>query len=71
MTDPDDLETIFELDALTNPRLRDEVGDIELVPPEDRICGPGTTAIMAAFTHLNPGGSRFSDGTCAGVAQFG
>ena len=63
VTDPDDLEAIFELDALTNPRLRDEAGDIELVPPEDRISGPGTTVIMAAFTHLNPNGSRFSDGT--------
>ena len=63
VTDPDDLEAIFELDALTNPRLRNEVGDIGLVPPEDRISGPGTTVIMAAFTHLNPAGSRFSDGT--------
>lgn len=34
-----------------------------LVPPEDRVSGPGTTVIMAAFTHLNPAGSRFSDGT--------
>ena len=63
VTKPDDLETIFELDALTNPRLRNEVGDIELVPPRDRISGPGTSVIMAAFTHLNPNGSRFSDGT--------
>ena len=63
VADPDDLEAIFELDALTNPRLRDEAGDIELVPPEDRVSGPGTAAIMAAFTHLNPNGSRFSDGT--------
>ena len=63
VTDPDDLKAIFELDALTNPRLRDEAGDIGLVPPEDRISGPGTAVIMAAFTHLNPNGSRFSDGT--------
>ena len=63
VTDPDDLEAIFALEALTNPRLRDEVGDIELVAPEDRISGPGTAVIMAAFTHLNPTGSRFSDGT--------
>lgn len=34
-----------------------------MVPPGDRISGPGTTPIMAAFTHLNPEGSRFSDGT--------
>lgn len=63
MTEPDDLEAVFELEALTNPRLRDEVGDIRLVPPEDRISGPGSSIIMAAFTHLNPEGSRFSDGT--------
>ncbi len=63
VTKPDDLETIFELDVLTNPRLRNEVGDIELVPPRDRISGPGTSVIMAAFTHLNPNGSRFSYGT--------
>ncbi|MEQ9328567.1 MAG: RES family NAD+ phosphorylase [Rhodospirillales bacterium] len=63
VTEPDDLEAVFELEALTNPRLRDDVGDIRLVPPGDRISGPGTSIIMAAFTHLNPGGSRFSDGT--------
>lgn len=63
VADPDDLEAVFELDALTNPRIRDAVGQLELVPPEDRISGPGTTVIMAAFTHLNPTGSRFSDGT--------
>lgn len=63
VTEPDDLEAVFELEALTNPRLRDEVGDIRLVPPGDRISGPGTSVIMAAFTHLNPEGSRFSDGT--------
>ena len=63
VTNPTDLEAIFELESLTNPRLRDEVGDIRLVPEGDRITGPGTSVIMAAFTHLNPQGSRFSDGT--------
>ena len=63
VTEPQDLEAIFELDALTNPRLRDEVGNIRLVPSEDRVSGPGASIIMAAFTHLNPTGSRFSDGT--------
>ena len=48
---------------MTNDRLRDEVGQIELVPPQDRIYGPGSGPIMAAFTHLNPNGSRFSDGS--------
>jgi hypothetical protein len=63
VTDPDDLEAICELESLTNPRLRDEAGDIRLVPPEDRVSGPGASVIMAAFTHLNPEGSRFTDGT--------
>ena len=63
VAEPQDLDAIFELEALTNPRLRDEVGDIRLVPPEDRVSGPGASVIMAAFTHLNPSGSRFSDGT--------
>lgn len=60
---PEDLEVVFAAEALTNDRLRDEAGDLALVPPEDRISGPGTTPVMAAFTHLNPEGSRFSDGT--------
>jgi hypothetical protein len=59
----EDWEAIYWLESLTNPRLRDEVGEIELVPPEDRVFGPGTSVIMAAFTHLNPQGSRFADDT--------
>ncbi len=63
VADPGDLEAVFEIEAITNDRLRDEVGELQLVPPQDRISGPGTSYIMAAFTHLNPDGSRFSDGT--------
>jgi hypothetical protein len=60
---PEDLEYVLAAEQLTNDRLRDEVGELRLVPPEERVSGPGTTPIMAAFTHLNPEGSRFSDGT--------
>ncbi len=63
VADPQDLEAAFAIEALTNPRLRDETGKLQLVPPEDRVSGPGTTPIMVAFTHLNPLGSRFSDGS--------
>jgi RES domain len=59
----EDWEALYWLESLTNPRLRDEVGEIELVPREDRIFGPGASVIMAAFTHLNPEGSRFADDT--------
>ena len=60
---PEDWEALYWLESLTNPRLRDEVGEIELVPREDRVFGPGTSVVMAAFTHLNPDGSRFADST--------
>src|SRR5260370_36409117 len=60
---PDDFEALYALEAMTNDRLRTEVGELDLVPPEERCFGPGCGPIMAAFTHLNPLGSRFSDGT--------
>jgi hypothetical protein len=60
---PEDFDALYALEAMTNDRLRDDVGEIRLVPPEERLFGPGSTCIMAAFTHLNPQGSRFSDGT--------
>lgn len=56
-------DALIALEQFTNPRVRDEVGDIALVPPEERISGPGASYVMAAFTHINPKGSRFSDGS--------
>ena len=63
VAEPGDLEAIFELESLTNDRLRNEIGELQLIPPEDRISGPNTNYIMASFTHLAPQGSRFSDGS--------
>lgn len=60
---PEDFEALYALEAMTNDRIRDEVGQIELVPRAERLYGPGSGPIMAAFTHLNPAGSRFSDGS--------
>lgn len=62
VSDPGDLDAVFAVEAMTNPRLRDAVGDLSLVPAGERISGPGTTPIMAAFTHVNTEGSRFSPG---------
>lgn len=56
-------DALMTLEELTNPRVRDEVGDIALVPPDERVSGPGASYVMAAFTHVNPKGSRFSDGS--------
>lgn len=63
IADPADLEAVYAIEAMTNDRLREEAGDLTLVPPDDRVSGPGSSAIMAAFTHLNPDGSRFCDGS--------
>ena len=63
VADPADLEAVIAIESLTNDRIRDEVGEIRLVAPEDRLSGPGTSPIMAAFTHVNPEGGRFTDGT--------
>lgn len=60
--DPAEWEVLAEIESLTNPRVRDEIGEISLVPPEDRLSGPGASWVMASFTHVNPRGSRFSDG---------
>ena len=61
--DPAVWEALTALEQATNPRVRDAIGEIALVPPEDRVAGPGASYVMASFTHLNPMGSRFSDGT--------
>ena len=62
VADAADFEALYALEAMTNERLRDEAGAVHLVAAEDRVFGPGSGPIMAAFTHLNPQGSRFSDG---------
>jgi hypothetical protein len=61
--DPAVWDVLIELEQLTNPRVRDQVGAISLVPAARRVSGPNASWVMAAFTHLNPKGSRFSDGS--------
>lgn len=57
---PEDWDILHEIEGLTNARLRDEHGDVQLVPSADRAHGPGASFIMAPFTRPFP--SRFSDG---------
>jgi hypothetical protein len=61
--DPAVWDALITLEQLTNPRVRDEVGEIALVAPQERVSGPGASYVMASFTHINRRGSRFSDGT--------
>ncbi len=62
-SDPAVWEALIAAEQLVNPRLRDAAGEIHLVPPAERVSGPGASYVMAAFTHRNPHGSRFSDGS--------
>ena len=62
LVDPAEMEILWEIESLTNDRLRQEAGDIFQVAPEDRICGQGTSVVMAAFTHIGRP-SRFTDGS--------
>lgn len=59
---PADLEMAYALEAMTNDRLLDQCGVLRRVPVEDRVSGPGSTPVMAAFTHIGKA-SRFTDGT--------
>ena len=56
-------DALLALEQATNPRARQEAGEISLVPPNQRVSGPGASYVMSSFTHLNPKGSRFSDGS--------
>ena len=60
-TDPGVWDALIALEQMTNPRVRDEVGQIHFVAPEERVTGPGASYLMASFTHLNPKGSRLSN----------
>jgi len=62
VANPADWDVLYAVESLTNPRLRDEVGDIRLVPLADRVYGQGASWIMAAFTHppVDGRGGRFN-----------
>jgi hypothetical protein len=63
VADADEFEVLFEIQALTNPRLKNEVGQLELIARSEIPFGiPGCSYAIAPFTHINPTGSRFSDG---------
>ena len=63
IADPDDWDLLYQLEELTNPRLRQEAGQVSLVPTERRVTGPGATIVMAPFTHASTKRpTRFSAG---------
>lgn len=63
VADPADWDALYALESLTNPRIRNEKGELRLVPAADRVSGPNASIVMAPFTHLSPQGTRFTDGS--------
>jgi hypothetical protein len=63
VADPADWEALYALESMTNPRIRNETGDLRIVPSVDRVSGPNASIVMAPFTHLSPQGTRFTDGS--------
>lgn len=64
VADSAEFEALFKIQALTNPRLLNEVGRLELIPLAEIPFGiAGCSYAAAPFTHVNPAGSRFSNGS--------
>ena len=64
IADPADWPLILSAMQKTNPRVMDNVGNLDLVPAQRRVSGPGASHLMAPFTHASPDRpSRFSDGS--------
>lgn len=64
VADADEFAVLFELQRLTNPRIQAEVGALGLIDLEEIPFGiTGCSYAVAPFTHVNPDGSRFSDGS--------
>jgi RES domain len=63
IADPEDWPLLISATQKTNPRLMDSIGNLDLIPTERRVGGPGASYLMAPFVHTSPDRpSRFSDG---------
>lgn len=63
VADHDQFEILFAIQELTNPRIRNELGNLNRVPAQERPYGiRGCNYALGPFVHLNPDGSRFSKG---------
>ncbi|MEO0419465.1 MAG: RES family NAD+ phosphorylase [Pseudomonadota bacterium] len=64
IADPADWPLLISAEQKTNPRLVENIGNLDLVPPDRRVGGQGATYLMAPFTHVSlDRPTRFSDGS--------
>ena len=61
---PEDFDLLYEVQALTNPRIQDEVGNLSLLDKSEipYQCVGYRSYATAPFTHITPKGGRFNDG---------
>lgn len=63
IADPADWPLLLSAEQKTNPRIMATIGNLDLVPADRRVGGPGASWLMASFTHVSPDRpSRFSAG---------
>jgi hypothetical protein len=67
--DPDELDVLVGIEALTNPVAREAAGALATIPVLRRYFGPLAGLVMTPF--VVPTVSRFSDGTRYGVLYVG
>jgi hypothetical protein len=64
IADPADWPLLISAEQKTNPRVMAGIGNLDLIPLERRVGGPGASFLMAPFCHVSTDRpSRFSDGT--------
>jgi RES domain len=64
IADPADWPLLISAEQKTNPRIMENIGNLDLVPEDRRVGGNGATYLMAPFTHVSSDRkSRFSDGS--------
>lgn len=64
IADPRDWEALISLEMKTNSRVMQDVGRLDLVPPDRRVSGPGASYVMAPFVYVSTDrDGRFNDGT--------
>lgn len=63
IADPADWELLASAESKTNPRLHENIGNLDRVSVDRRVSGPGASWVMAPFVHASPDRSgRFHHG---------
>ncbi|MGB3721304.1 MAG: RES family NAD+ phosphorylase [Pacificimonas sp.] len=63
IADPADWALLGAAESKTNPRIAETIGNLDLVPENRRVGGPGASLVMAPFTHVSTDRQgRFHDG---------